>query len=289
MLSAFFLFSAINCTILTLKREFLMSRLGILFFIAILAGACHHFPEQWNLKREKKEIIKEYYPSGRIKSINESVDNKRHGVCKYYYEDGKLKAIAHFNMNKYQGEQISYYPSGKIRGKVNYDDNKKHGLSYGYYGDETLYIKENYEFGRLNGLKQKFYDNGQLMMENHYLDGKPSIHLKEYDIKGNLITDYPKLVIKPVNRVFLDNTYVLKIYFSNKTRSGNYYIDELTEGKFLPSYSIPLDKTDRIANYIVEVPPGFVIMKEIKIIASMKTKLGHTRVVSKSYNLGVKH
>lgn len=266
-----------------------MDRFIVLFLTMFLVGSCHLMPENWNLKKEKKETIKEYYPSGRIKSINEFVGNKRHGVCKYYYEDGKLKAIAHFNMNKYQGEQISYYKNGKVRGRVNYDNHKKHGRSFGYYEDGKLYIIENYEFGRLNGLKQKYYNNGQIMMENYFYDGKPSIHLKEYDKNRNLITDYPKLLVVPENRIFLDNTYLLKIYFSNKPQSGRYYLDELIEGKFLPRNSIPLNKRNRVANYIIDVPPGHVIMKEIKIIGTMKTTLGHTRVVSKSYNLAVKH
>ena len=255
----------------------------------ILVVSCKYFPEEWKPGKEKKEYVREYYPSGRLKSLNETVGDKRHGVCKYYFESGELKAVAHFNMNKYYGEQISYYKNGKVRGKVNYIDNKKDGASYGYYPDGSIYIEENYTSGKLNGIKKKYYKNGKLMMENSYLNGKPSVHLKEYDKEGELITSYPKLKIEVVNRVFIDNSYILKIYFSNKTRSGKFYIDELEQDTFLPEYTIPLEAENGIASYYLSVPQGAVIMKKINIVATMKTKLGHTRVVSKPYNLAVKH
>ncbi len=272
-----------------------MARYFTYFLLLLLVESCQFIPQRWilqsmkNEEKLKKEIIKEYYPSGKIKSINESVNNKRHGVCKYYSEDGKLTAIAHFKMNKYQGEQVSYYPNGNVRGKVNYVDHQKHGASLGYYEDGTLYIKENYLYGRLNGQKQKFYKNGQLMMENFYRDGRPSIQLHEYDKMGKVITNYPELIIEVKNMVAFNNTYLLKIFFSNKPRSGKYYIDELEAGVFLPRYITPLDKEDGIATYSIEVPPEGALLQKVNIIASMKTRLGHTKVVSKSYNIGSKH
>lgn len=266
-----------------------MKRLGGLIITGILFFSCKYLPEEWHLRKEKKEYIREYYPSGRLKSLNEAVGDKRHGECKYYYESGELKAVAHFNMNKYHGVQISYYKNGKVRGKVNYIDNKKQGSSFGYYQNGKLYIEENYENGKLSGGKKKYYENGKLMMENTYLDGRPSVNLKEYDKNGQLITRYPALRIEGINRIYLDNSYLLKIYFSNKTRSGQFYIDELEQGGYLPEYRIPLETENGIASYYVSAPPGTVIMKKINIIATMKTELGHTRVVSKSYNLAVKH
>lgn len=239
-------------------------------------------------EKVKTEIIKEYYPSGKIKSINESVNNKRHGVCKYFSEDGKLTAVAHFNMNKYHGEQVSYYPNGNVRGRVLYVDNIKHGASLGYYEDGTLYIKENYLFGRLNGQKQKYYKNGQLMMENFYRDGRPSTQLHEYDKMGKVITYYPELIIEQKNMVAFNNTYLLKIYFSNKTHSGKFYIDELEGGVFLPRYISPLDIEDGIATYSIDISSGNIPAQKVNIIATMKTRLGHTKVVSKSYNIAGK-
>jgi antitoxin component YwqK of YwqJK toxin-antitoxin module len=266
-----------------------MTRLLIGLFIIFLISSCQNLPENWNLRKEKKEYVREFYPSGKLKSLNEAVGDKRHGVCKYYYETGELQAIAHFHMNQHHGEHISYYRDGTIRSKLNYEYNKKQGEAYGYYENGNLYTLETYDGGKLNGPKKKYWENGKLMMENTFLNGKPSIHLKEYDEKGRLITNYPKLNIVPENTLFYHNTYKLNIYFDNKSVKNKYYVDDLVEGGYLPEYCIPLQIRNGIGEYKVTVYQGQVVMRAITVIGEMKTKLGHTRIVSREYNLAIKH
>ena len=63
-----------------------MFRLIALFLLISMLVSCKYLPKEWNLKKEKKEYVREYYPSGRLKSLNEAVGDKRHGECKYFYE-----------------------------------------------------------------------------------------------------------------------------------------------------------------------------------------------------------
>ncbi len=263
-----------------------------LFFYILLLSAisysCNLVPQK-QPREELGEVHREFYPSGKLKSVCQVTENKRNGICKYYNEKGTLMGSAEFKMNKHHGKSINYYQNGKIETEVEFADNRRNGLAKTYYTDGKLSIEENYVDGQLDGSKKKYYKSGQLMMENEFKEGQPSKNLKEYDEKGNLLIDTPTIVVQAIDRVALENSYILKFSLSSKSQRVKFYLGELKEGKFMPLYAEEVNTKSGVGTYEIPVYRGTTIMKELHIIAKKTSKLNNTQLITGTYNLAVKY
>lgn len=240
-------------------------------------------------KGQKKQIVKEFYPNGRLKSVNEVIGDKRDGTCTYYNENGSVKATVEFQNNLYHGKYISYYDNKKKHSEITYVAHKKSGPAFTYYENGKIALEENYLDGELNGFKRKYHGNGVLMMENEYKNGQPSVNLKEFDANGKQKTNYPTIQIEAIDRMKLEQKFILKVSFSDKSRSAVFYEGDLTDNKFLPAYLPEYTTTNGVALIEIPAPPGTVIMKTITIIGKKRTSDGNTFVASKKYNLAIKN
>jgi hypothetical protein len=270
-----------------LQRVFQIVLLSGLF--TVLFGSCDLFEKKEKTSSNNRTIIKEYHPNGKIKSINEVIGEKRDGLCKYYNTEGKLIATTEFKNNMYHGKYTTYYSNNKKCTEVTYASHEKNGTAINYYENGKIAIEENYLKGELNGIKKKYHGNGLLMMENEFKNGQPSINLKEYDAYGKIKTNYPSIIIEGVDRVLLEQQYILYVSFSDKSRSAEFYIGELDDNKFLPAHLPEYATTNGVAKIEMPVPPGTVIMKTITIIGKKRTTDGNSFVTTKKYNLAVKN
>ena len=264
-----------------------MLKLVINLFGFSLLLSCGMIPE--NPEVLEGETHAEYYKNGKLKSVCQVKDKKRDGICKYYNEDGSLKGRTEFKLNKFHGKSISYYKNGKVKAEAYYLNHQKDGTWKYFYSNGKTRIIENYRYDELNGLKQKFYENGKLMMENEYLNGKPSIELKEYDEKGNLIDNKTEIEIEVIDNIALTNEYILKLSLSSKSQRVKYYQGKLTEGKFLPPLYNEIPSKYGVGTYKIYIYRGTTMMEKINLIAKKKTKLGHTQIITKTYNLAVSY
>ncbi|MBN1118713.1 MAG: hypothetical protein JXA77_15990 [Bacteroidales bacterium] len=265
-----------------------IAKVSLLIVVLALNTSCDFLGFRFE-KPSGKKIVKEYHSNGKIKSVNEVEGDLRDGLCKYYDENGTLISTIEFKENKYHGKYIKYYDGKHKMREATYVNHKKQGSTYIYDKKGILIVEENYENDELNGIKRKYYLNGKLKMENEYKDGRPSVNLKEYDMKGNLVTDYPEIIIEAVDRLAINNKYLLKFYFSNKSRTAEFYLGELEDNKYIPANLIAIETQNGVGTYEVWVPKGSLIMKEISVIGKKKTTENNTYITTKKYNLAVKN
>tara|TARA_B100000315_G_scaffold220491_1_gene223217 strand:+ start:423 stop:911 length:489 start_codon:yes stop_codon:yes gene_type:complete len=94
------------------------------------------------------EIRKEYYPSGKLKSVGNYVDGEKEGIYKEYYENGQLWI------------------------EENYKNGKLHGLAKTYYESGQLWIEENYKNDKKNGVYSEYSKTGELRFRDIYKNDK---------------------------------------------------------------------------------------------------------------------
>jgi len=46
-----------------------------------------------SIQRNKKKVVKEYYPNGKLKSEKTFINGKLHGTSRFYNSDGKIWAL----------------------------------------------------------------------------------------------------------------------------------------------------------------------------------------------------
>jgi antitoxin component YwqK of YwqJK toxin-antitoxin module len=246
------------------------------------------------LKKEEKpksdtRVIKEFYDTGSLKTETSVKGNERHGPTKNYDRKGNLTSETPYVNNKKEGLHKDYYPSGKIHLTINFKNGVKEGDETWYYENEKPFRVNPFVNGKIHGIQKWYYKNGRLMGEVPYKEGFAGIGLKEYTEEGQLITSYPEIIFKEVNQIMIADKFVLKISMSNNARKVKFYLDDLNEGKYTKKYMFELPVENGVASQNYHVPPGFMKMEKINVIAVYTTPRGLPYITQKIYNLALQH
>ncbi len=254
-----------------------MKKFTLLFLSLLVVASC----------TKKKDVIKEYYLNGIIKSETEVKDGLRNGISKTYDEQGRLQSTAEFVNDSLEGWMITYNPNdGKISAKAFYRDDKQNGPVTLYYVGGQLYREEKYVDGRLDSIVKTYWIDGKLQAELEFKRGSPGLGLKEYDQNGNTI-QHPKLIIEEVNELRFSNAYKLKIYVSDHSTNVDYFLGDLIDDKFLDQDAIKVNDRDGVAILQYNILKHHKIKKRLGISARVRTEYGNTLLLHRVYNLEI--
>ncbi|MCK5256606.1 MAG: toxin-antitoxin system YwqK family antitoxin, partial [Deltaproteobacteria bacterium] len=115
--------------------------LTLLVFLLVLAAGC------------SREVKKEYYPDGKLKSVHNYKKGELEGIAIFYHPNGSLKERANYRKGKRERITTTYYESGKLKGEISYVNGKREGI--------TKLYNENGEI-----VSESFYKDDKLISEN---------------------------------------------------------------------------------------------------------------------------
>lgn len=72
-----------------------------------------------------ENIFKDFFKSGKLKSISYGIKNKMNGSYKEYFDDGKIKIETHYINDKLDGDYVEYNNKGGIIKKLKYKEGAK--------------------------------------------------------------------------------------------------------------------------------------------------------------------
>ncbi len=146
------------------------------------------------------EMVREYYPNGKLKRIFSQKDNEQEGLFREYDSTGKLKqawvfsrgaVIAEGMLDKSgqkDGQWKHYFSDGSIRASGKYVNGNKSGKWEYFYPNGTLEQKGMYsKTGKPHGEWLWFYPSGNLMRQEMYWGGKPDGMMTEYSDSATII------------------------------------------------------------------------------------------------------
>ena len=255
----------------------------IIAFCCFLLLSCNSESE----KKIKDNIAVEYYSDGTIKSETEVKDTMAHGLMKQYDRDGNISSVYTFNMAKLDGPAVSYYPSGKLKLKMYYKNGKREGTTQWYYSTGELYRTIPYKNGKIDGVQITYYKDGKIMAEAPFRENMPGIGLREYNMKGELLNDNIKIIVREENRLFAENKYILRLSLSEPQSGAEFYMGELVEGKYIDPLQWQLPGRDGEASYMITLAKGGFRMETLILTASYKTSKSNYNVISRTYNLAI--
>lgn len=122
------------------------------------------------LNNKKTGIWTEYFCTGYRKNLIEFNNGLPEGKIQIFNEKGGLSEAGFWKNNHWVGKYEFYYKNG----------NKKY---------EFVYNEE----GKRNGIQKYFFENGNLAKEINYINGFENGLFKEYNEKGELITNISSL------------------------------------------------------------------------------------------------
>lgn len=210
-------------------------------------------------------------------------------LIKAYHENGKLKSYYHVNeLKQKHGEAKIFNKEGKLEKSFLYDNGEK-TQAITYYANGNPLMEINYKNDVKDGPFRRYYENGQLESENIYKEDYAGSGLKEYSKTGELKTKYPELIVKAIDNLKKNGTYIIEVYFDKDPGRGTYYMGKLTEDKFL-NYSLDkLERTNYRGRLTLQPPPGVMVMEKLNFVGEYKTPTGNKYVVEKEFNVAFEH
>ncbi|HNS17108.1 MAG TPA: hypothetical protein PKH94_01300 [Bacteroidales bacterium] len=147
------------------------------------------------------DVLTDYYPSGKVKTVASYKDGIPEGVRREYTEDGRIWMAYTFRAGNMTGQGImneqgtkqgswkEFYDDGKLKAEGDYDNGKKTGGWKYYYPDGTLEQEGFYnQGGMLDGVWRWYYPSGALHREEQYLNDLADGRSVEYDEAGKLVS-----------------------------------------------------------------------------------------------------
>ena len=95
-----------------------------------------------------REVEKEYYPNGKLKSVLNYKKGQLEGIALYYYENGVLKERVNYRKGKRERTGTTYYESGKLKEEITYVNGMRENVKL-YSEDGTLISESVYKDDKL--------------------------------------------------------------------------------------------------------------------------------------------
>jgi hypothetical protein len=231
-----------------------------------------------------------------------SVDNKkkddrkkedkpvRDGIAKAHYPNGRLRSEVPMKDGKRHGLAVEYYNSGKKYQEIHYVNGKHEGISRKYYDTGGLFEETPHDKGEIHGVRKRYHKNGKLSAEAPYHYGYPCMGLKEYLADGSPRSKYPTIVIEEVDNLLREDRYILRFRMSDNSKFASFYIGALSDNCISESLEkVPASSKRGVGEFSVTIPKGMFVMKEINVVAKVKTSLDNYYITQRKYNLSIEN
>lgn len=119
---------------------------------------------------DKYSNIKNYFQSGNLMSIENTLNNNPEGIYKIYYENKYMQSIFEFKDGKKEGTEKRYFISGKLNVLETYVNGEKNGPYEKYYDNDNhqLRTKGTYTKNIQSGVWYVYNEDGSLQNKTEY-------------------------------------------------------------------------------------------------------------------------
>jgi hypothetical protein len=211
------------------------------------------------------------------------------GIRREYYPDGKLHKEIVMKGGKETGAFREFFKSGDLFQEVVFVKGKREGIAKKYYEGGVLYEEVPYKEGMKHGILKRYRRTGELMSEVPYFQSHLCRGLREYTIDGKVKVRYPKIEFKEIDNLMLNGNFTLEISLSDDTKGNvEYYEGTLSkEGYIGNDASQVWEVKNGVGILKYNIQRGTFIMKEMKIIAKVKTVQGNYYITEGVHNLAL--
>lgn len=157
-------------------------------------------------------LVWDYLMNGTLKMTGSFLDSKftrKQGIFKNYYESGKIKSIEQYNDNKKNGKWSQFYENGQTDYEIEYLNDTKSGVWNWYFENGQIGAKENYRNNLL--LKAKYWNKDGKRMADSLAVYAPGFEGGGQDKFKDWVTERAKY---PKDMAYSDIKGIVKIRFT---------------------------------------------------------------------------
>ena len=171
------------------------------------------------------EIKKDYYPSGKLKRISKTINDKTIDTSFLFYENGNIETIEVYNLSgKLDGTARYYWENGKYLCSTHFVNDKAQGETTAYDSTGNLYYRKFFYNDKVMGDYYEYKNNK--VSSYKFIDSDTSfVSVIDYDEKGGIINNnrgrniYYTMDVKKLPHD--SASYTFHILQSNPLRNSN--------------------------------------------------------------------
>jgi antitoxin component YwqK of YwqJK toxin-antitoxin module len=119
--------------------------------------------------------VRDFFPSGKLRSVTVYEDGLKHGYQKIWYENGNIQEIRYFQLGIKTGTHRGWHRNGQVRFLSEFSDGKFTGESYSWYDNGHVASYAVYRGANQLAFK-KWRENGKIYI-NYVRDGNEQVGL----------------------------------------------------------------------------------------------------------------
>ena len=258
-----------------MKRDLqLYSRVAAaLLFVLLSLSAC-----QMDIKKYTEEKKKE----------EETAAGGTEVKTTYWDGTQTVRSRVQYLNGKKEGLAEQFYRNGNKQMEIAYSNGEKEGMTRVFYEDGKLYRETPYVNGLIEGVQKIYHPNGIVAAEIPYREDWPGIGLKEYDTKGNEITEEYSIDFEHVNMLKKKNLYRVYINFNPGSSSSEFWFGQPVDGIYIdPEDHVAIAKEKGRYFLEFEVEPGYRLVKDVHIIGERKSNYKNPYVAKATLSLDI--
>lgn len=211
------------------------------------------------------------------------------GLVQHRRSDGSLASEIQYENKKKNGVAKGYYKDGTLKSEIYYKEDIREGSAKLYYENGKLYRETPYVQDKKDGVQKVFREDGRLLAKIPYKMNFLGTGTIEYTPKGKPKKQLPEIQVEYINNILKNNQYIVRISLSRGYKNVDYYIGELTEGKYKNNMLMRMKDTNGILELKYTLPPGAYIMETVQVVAETKTQMRNPYLLYKKVNVAAEN
>jgi len=169
-----------------------------------------------------KDIRKEYYADGKVKSVLSFKGKVMNGISVWYYDGGDKMMECEYKNGNIDGKMSRWYYNGNLKTEQFYVNNRQNGKCTDYFERGGKQAEQYYKNDTVDGPFIEYYPDMQVKSKGKYSMGVWDGKWEYFDEKGILVGEGN----------FVKGTGVLKGYYWNgRLNRVDHYLNGQKDGK----------------------------------------------------------
>jgi hypothetical protein len=204
------------------------------------------------------------------------------------FMSGKYKVSEEtFKNGVREGLTKTFYQNGKLQRTFWYVDGLRQDSSCWYYQEGQLFRTTPYFNDTVEGIQKQYYRTGELKAKLGYSKGLRTLFFEEYTREGNLVKDYPELVVKTEDNYQKNGTFRIVLELSNKNTKVNFLKGEIENGIYDTTRMEKIKTVQNTGNIDLK-KTGSPKPASIGVAAEILTNFGNRKIVYRKIDLPYK-
>ena len=213
-----------------------------------------------------------------------SVPDTGYTGIKQYYSNKKIAGETTFKNGVRQGISKTFYEGGQIRQTFWYENGIREDSAKWYYTEGQVFRSTPYKRDTIHGIQVQYFRKGPVKAKIGFEKGLRTFFFEEYTPNGQLIKNYPDVIISAKDNYNSNGSYNISLELSDKSKKVKYFRGDFSTGVYDTTKVSPIRIVNGIGNLTLKKTSAQT-KPYVEIVATILTDYGNSYLLLKKIEL----